>query len=451
MTLIAPLVDIEELLVEWLTLRGVAAGAVSTELPSTFTKGDRRVKISRIGGAPTADHDHAALDRPNVQVDVYGTSPDDALTIAGDTIDGIRRLAGEHRAGYGTVSKVEPTLGLTWSPDPVTDAARYLFGFRVYIRPERTGTPDWSTLLDWTYSYDLADQDLETDTDPGDGTLVGFAPADPLYRGPEGVTLIPNRGTETDHDLIADPGWLSTWAGLDTPVPTFLEPSDLETELGDRLFGNRPAAWSSDLAILTAVDHPAFDWAPDANFPASFLNAGAGHAPPYTLAALIAPGSPGGMATLFGPWVEGFRDTTEGPVAFLRPDDNTDPQLLIFAEGPGTLAEATHPRADRAPHIYVLNVPAEGEEGALYIDGLEALTFTGPALPTLRNLTGPTGLYADGSPGIYWSALGVIAGALSTAAQRATLTDWLFDEVLVARHRAFYRATYRGRELWPGA
>lgn len=132
--------DVEALLRSWLTeadtdLYELAGDEVGTELPSTWDAGDTYLKLSRIGG--TVD---VGFDRPNVQFDAYAATKAEANALARAAIARILELAGQ-AVPLGFVSWVEPTLGLSWAPDPITDAPRYLFGFRLYGQPRRPAYP----------------------------------------------------------------------------------------------------------------------------------------------------------------------------------------------------------------------------------------------------------------------------------------------------------------------
>lgn len=92
------------------------------------------VVVKRVGGLPVEKHH---LDNPNIQIEVWGTSKAEAQDLAQQARSAIHEIEGTL---YSTpiaafVSGVEDTLGLSWSPDPVTNQARYVFAVGLYIVP----------------------------------------------------------------------------------------------------------------------------------------------------------------------------------------------------------------------------------------------------------------------------------------------------------------------------
>lgn len=109
----------------------LVATRVYTEIPPTPTY--PLVRVVRIGGVPTiAQH----LDPARLQIDAWGTTKYQARTVAATTQAALHAMVGVHNEGV--VTAVEDDLGLSWSPDPETDVARYVFGVVMYIHP----TPD---------------------------------------------------------------------------------------------------------------------------------------------------------------------------------------------------------------------------------------------------------------------------------------------------------------------
>jgi hypothetical protein len=85
------------------------------------------VTVKRIGGVPVERH---RLDHPRIQIDVWGTSKSEALDIAQAARAALHAMEGQSYSSpvTGTVTAVRDDLGLTWSPDPVTNRDRYIFG-----------------------------------------------------------------------------------------------------------------------------------------------------------------------------------------------------------------------------------------------------------------------------------------------------------------------------------
>lgn len=110
----------------------VGADGISTRLPRDWEPGDRHVRLTRIGGLPTDIIGY--LDQARIQVDAFGADEGDAHALAGQVLLAFRRLesSGFSHAG-AVVTGVDQDLGLANSPDPDTDAARYLFGVVLYV------------------------------------------------------------------------------------------------------------------------------------------------------------------------------------------------------------------------------------------------------------------------------------------------------------------------------
>ncbi len=136
--LLAP-VDAETLAVAYLKTVDdvtdlVGDDGISTELPRSWVAGDRHVRLTRIGGLPVDAVGH--LDRARLQIDAFGADGEDAHAIAGQVLLAFRRLPASAFTYPGAVvTGAAQDLGLSGSPDPDTDAPRYLFGVVLYVHP----------------------------------------------------------------------------------------------------------------------------------------------------------------------------------------------------------------------------------------------------------------------------------------------------------------------------
>jgi hypothetical protein len=128
-------VDAETLTVQHLqsatTVTGLApATDISTKLRRGWVAGDPAVRVRRIGGLTTEDV-AAHLGRYRLQVEAFAGTELAAFTLASAAFDALRALAGQAN-DFGVVTAVGNDLGLTNSPDPDSDSARYLFGVVLY-------------------------------------------------------------------------------------------------------------------------------------------------------------------------------------------------------------------------------------------------------------------------------------------------------------------------------
>lgn len=110
------------------------AARISTRLPSSFRKGDARVKITRPpGGTAVGWPDH--LERAVIQGEAYGPDDGTAFSIAAALHVAIVRLEGAIVAG-GVITGVDRINGPGWFPDPDEDnAPRYVTQWAVYAHP----------------------------------------------------------------------------------------------------------------------------------------------------------------------------------------------------------------------------------------------------------------------------------------------------------------------------
>ncbi len=85
------------------------------------------VLVKRIGGVPKERH---RLDRPRLQIEAWGTTKSEAYDIAQAARVALHGMEGQTYTTpvNGFIASVRDDLGLTWSPDPVTNKDRYIFG-----------------------------------------------------------------------------------------------------------------------------------------------------------------------------------------------------------------------------------------------------------------------------------------------------------------------------------
>lgn len=89
------------------------------------------VIVKRVGGLPVEKH-HA--DNPNIQIEVWGTDKAEAHDLAQATRATIHDAEGtlvSELSAY--IAGVEDTLGMSWSPDPVSQRARFVYAVGLYL------------------------------------------------------------------------------------------------------------------------------------------------------------------------------------------------------------------------------------------------------------------------------------------------------------------------------
>lgn len=96
------------------------------------------VTVKRIGGIPAERH---ALDRAQIQIDVWGDTKGSAHDVAAAARVKIHELEGTSftmtdPAVTAFVTAVRDTIGLTWLPDVETARDRYMFAVTVYLHGE---------------------------------------------------------------------------------------------------------------------------------------------------------------------------------------------------------------------------------------------------------------------------------------------------------------------------
>lgn len=126
----ATLASAEGVVISWLlTLSAVttaAAGRVGTELTGTVFP---QVRVTRVGGTVNED---PWFDNPRVQVEFWGSSPQDDVAITDDAVDQLARdvtaqvQAFRGSIGGGFVSSAYVSLGPLPSSDPTTNRYRQL-------------------------------------------------------------------------------------------------------------------------------------------------------------------------------------------------------------------------------------------------------------------------------------------------------------------------------------
>lgn len=139
---IRPPVDLETALVGALeqdaTLAALVGGVgddarISTRLPSTFSKGEDRVRLFRAGGTVVGWPDH--IDRAVIQADAYGSTDFAAWQISAQLVRAMAALEGTTVAG-GVITGIDRLLGPSWLVDPdAGNAPRYVTQWAVYAHP----------------------------------------------------------------------------------------------------------------------------------------------------------------------------------------------------------------------------------------------------------------------------------------------------------------------------
>lgn len=121
-------VDVELLVVTYLAAHTDIDAPVSTALPKTPTFPHLTVfRVGGIAGYP------GWLGVAHLQVDAWGTTKAGASLLARTALAALREMPGVHAGGV--VTAVEQNLGLTWSPDELSNQSRYVFGVAVHVHP----------------------------------------------------------------------------------------------------------------------------------------------------------------------------------------------------------------------------------------------------------------------------------------------------------------------------
>ena len=126
--------DIEDLTVSYLrTVAGVtsivAVDDIATKLRSSWTAATPALRVRRLGGIATSDSNH--LVRFRLQIDAFAEDEATAYSLAAAAELALRTM---HEATHpgAVVTKYVSDLGITNTPDPDSDASRYLFGAAIY-------------------------------------------------------------------------------------------------------------------------------------------------------------------------------------------------------------------------------------------------------------------------------------------------------------------------------
>lgn len=127
--------DAEALVIAFLKTRSsvtdlVPAASISSKLRKGWTASEPALRIRRIGGLPTeqvAQH----LGRYRLQVDAFAETEPAAFAIIAAADLELRRMPSSSFAD-AVVTAVRKDLAVSNSPDPDSDAARYLFGAVLY-------------------------------------------------------------------------------------------------------------------------------------------------------------------------------------------------------------------------------------------------------------------------------------------------------------------------------
>jgi hypothetical protein len=90
------------------------------------------VTVKRMGGIP---QDKRALDRSNLQIDVWGNSKSECRDLALAARLVLMSLEGTTSSDFnGTVTAVEDSQGLFWLPDQETKRDRYIFSVTMFAK-----------------------------------------------------------------------------------------------------------------------------------------------------------------------------------------------------------------------------------------------------------------------------------------------------------------------------
>lgn len=127
--------DFETIAVSWLkdsaeVLVVVPANMISTKLRRPWQVGDVALRVRRIGGLPT-ENATGHLKRGRLQVECYAGDEDTAALGARLAVARLLELAGTDD-GETTITAAAIDLGLANTPDPDSDAERFLAGVVLY-------------------------------------------------------------------------------------------------------------------------------------------------------------------------------------------------------------------------------------------------------------------------------------------------------------------------------
>ena len=124
--------DSEAVAVTYLRSRNELDVTVTTDLHG-WRAGDRRVVLSRSGGVPSLAF---RIDNPRLDVDAFAATKEAAHDLAQLVRVALHDLpTGDHTALGAVVVDVRDDVGLTYLPDPDTNAPRYVFAVVLVVRP----------------------------------------------------------------------------------------------------------------------------------------------------------------------------------------------------------------------------------------------------------------------------------------------------------------------------
>jgi hypothetical protein len=125
--------DAEAVVGWWLRSKSVASGRVYSSIPTTPTF--PLIVVERVGGSPAV---RERLDRARIQLSIWGNSKSEARDLADAArlalldLEGQSVLISNGAPVNAFVTAVEDDLSLFWSPDPVSDRDRYIFGVAIF-------------------------------------------------------------------------------------------------------------------------------------------------------------------------------------------------------------------------------------------------------------------------------------------------------------------------------
>ena len=131
--------DIESVLIAYLKTDGavtalVPASRISAELRRQFSAEETYLQLFRTGGAPDGDDIPGHLDQPSIQINAFGGDRAEAWDLTAEVIRALTQAPAATHDG-AVITRAARILGPFWSPDPDTDAPRYIFGFTFTVHP----------------------------------------------------------------------------------------------------------------------------------------------------------------------------------------------------------------------------------------------------------------------------------------------------------------------------
>jgi hypothetical protein len=106
------------------------ADCASTELPPDAQL--PRLRITLAGGSPQV---RGWLHSARILVEAWGTTKMEAFDLIAEACSVLENTTEGALFEEGVVTSLSQDSGLSWSPDPATNTARYLVGFVGYIHP----------------------------------------------------------------------------------------------------------------------------------------------------------------------------------------------------------------------------------------------------------------------------------------------------------------------------